>query len=538
MRRDIRGPYVRRSAVILPLGAALLGLFSCRSDAPVEPSTPLFTTAVTRVVNSVADPGTGGCTASQCTLREAINAAGTTAITFAAGLTGPITLAKPVNGGGELLIGSSLTITGPSGGIVIQRASSSPSHRIVHIGAGASVTLTNLSLRNGKIASGGGILNEGTLSLSNSTVSGNSATQGGGIYNKGPLTLTNSTVSGNSASTTSGPAGGIDNHGGFTLVHSTITGNTGCGIFNHNNFILTLTTTTVGQNTGCGIANDGGTLKLTSSSVTGNSSVGISANRGSNTLTQSRVISNHGGGISLGHGPMTLTRSIVSGNSSPGDGGGVANFAGTLTILSSTIMNNSAVGLGGGIFNTVSDPFGRLSSTLTLTNSTVSGNSAGSGGGIDNSDRLGGAGAIITNSTIAFNSAQSGGGGIRQAEGFDDPNGVSLRNSLVAKNTAPAAPDVQGTSFFASFTLIGDGTGSNITNGGGNKVGKVSPNVSAIDPKLGALALNGGPTRTHALLLGSPAIDAASSTNCPAKDQRGVTRPQGAACDMGSYERQ
>src|SRR3954452_6075513 len=183
MRRQIRDPSVRRSAFVLPLGAALLGLIPCRSDTPEEPSAPLFTTAVNRVVNSAADPGTGGCTASECTLREAINAAGTTAITFAAGLTGPITLAKPTNGGGELLIGSSLSITGPSGGMVIQRASSSPNHRVFDIGAGATVTLTNLTVRSGKIATGGGILNAGMLSLNGTTVSGNSATQGGGIYN-------------------------------------------------------------------------------------------------------------------------------------------------------------------------------------------------------------------------------------------------------------------------------------------------------------------------------------------------------------------
>jgi hypothetical protein len=108
----------------------------------------------------------------------------------------------------------------------------------------------------------------------------------------------------------------------------------------------------------------------------------------------------------------------------------------------------------------------------------------------------------------------------------------------VAKNTAPTGPDVLGEFSTARFSLIGDGTGSNITNTDGNQVGNVSPNSSPIDPKLGPLALNGGPTRTHALLLGSPAIDAASTPDCPTTDQRGVLRPQGAACDIGSYERE
>jgi hypothetical protein len=110
-------------------------------------------------------------------------------------------------------------------------------------------------------------------------------------------------------------------------------------------------------------------------------------------------------------------------------------------------------------------------------------------------------------------------------------------------SSAPTGPDVlvlpsPESVVFARFNLIGDGSGSGITNTDGNQVGKVSPNSLPIDPRLGPLADNGGPTRTHALLLGSPAIDAASTPDCPTTDQRGVLRPQGAACDIGSYERE
>jgi len=63
-------------------------------------------------------------------------------------------------------------------------------------------------------------------------------------------------------------------------------------------------------------------------------------------------------------------------------------------------------------------------------------------------------------------------------------------------------------------------------------------NTSPLDPKLGALASNGGPTKTPALRPGSPALDAASTADCPSTDQRGVVRPQGSVCDIGSYERQ
>jgi hypothetical protein len=112
-----------------------------------------------------------------------------------------------------------------------------------------------------------------------------------------------------------------------------------------------------------------------------------------------------------------------------------------------------------------------------------------------------------------------------------------LANTLVARNTSPSGPDLLG-DFEARFSLIGDGTGGRLTDLGGNQVGNVSPNTGPIDPLLGPLANNGGPTSTRALLPGSPAIDAASSGDCPGRDQRGTLRPQGSACDIGSYERE
>jgi hypothetical protein len=138
---------------------------------------------------------------------------------------------------------------------------------------------------------------------------------------------------------------------------------------------------------------------------------------------------------------------------------------------------------------------------------------------------------------VAGNSAQSQGGGILLSGFNEDSPGVSLTNTIVAQNTAPQGRDLFGT-FSARFNLIGDGTGSNVTNTDGNQVGKVAPHSGLIDPRLGPLADNGGATRTRALLSGSPAIDAATSDGCPGRDQRDVSRPQGAACDIGSYERE
>jgi hypothetical protein len=85
-------------------------------------------------------------------------------------------------------------------------------------------------------------------------------------------------------------------------------------------------------------------------------------------------------------------------------------------------------------------------------------------------------------------------------------------------------------------------TGANILISGGHNLvqddtcSPVASDRLGLNPLLGPLAGNGGPTLTHALGAGSPAIDAAGAATCPATDQRGVTRPQGAACDFGFYE--
>ena len=144
------------------------------------------------------------------------------------------------------------------------------------------------------------------------------------------------------------------------------------------------------------------------------------------------------------------------------------------------------------------------------------------------------------NTTVAYNTATETGGGIVQVGYPDEFTLLDLMNALVAKNVAPSAPDVSNDAYAyvsSAYSLIGDGTGSGIANEGGNLVGNVAPYTAPIDPLLGLLNQNGGPTTTHALLAGSPAIDAGTSEGCPATDQRGVSRPQGEACDMGSFER-
>jgi hypothetical protein len=274
---------------------------------------------------------------------------------------------------------------------------------------------------------------------------------------------------------------------------------------------------------GGGIANDlGGDLTLMSSTVLGN---------GASTMG--------GGGIAAISftGKTTLINSTISGNEvtgSSGPGGGGISYVGVLTLTGSTVSGNSSSLAGGGIADA---PAGFFVTHAVLTNSTVSGNSAATvGGGIYTAGT--GATLTLTNSTVVNNLAASQGGGVYHDAGGAGIPPSTLTNTLLARNTAPTAPDLFGTFAAGStrFNLIGIGNGSSGVSDGvdGNQVGSSS---APLDPRLGALANNGGPTNTHALRLGSPALNAASTPEGPTTDQRGVLRPQGLASDIGSYER-
>ncbi|HEX6433009.1 MAG TPA: CSLREA domain-containing protein, partial [Gemmatimonadales bacterium] len=191
---------------LVPLVIPLSLLVACGDHPPTTPDTPSDGPAYSHaaghvVVNSAADPGDGTCNSRNCTLREAINHPSSNEITFASGLSGPITLAPASAGAGQLVINKPLRITGPADGIIIRRRNTDPDTRIFRIGTNGDVWLTRLTIRNGRLGerAGGGIFNDGTLTLVNTTVERNSAEQGGGIYNNGSLDLLSSTISANSA---------------------------------------------------------------------------------------------------------------------------------------------------------------------------------------------------------------------------------------------------------------------------------------------------------------------------------------------------
>ena len=108
-----------------------------------------------------------------------------------------------------------------------------------------------------------------------------------------------------------------------------------------------------------------------------------------------------------------------------------------------------------------------------------------------------------------------------------------INSSIVAGNDASEGPEVYGVLTSKGYNLVQDTSACTIA-------GDTTGNIIGQDPLLGPLRDNGGPTETHALLLGSPAIDAGSCQDAGGNpvltDQRGVARPQGAGCDIGAYE--
>lgn len=249
---------------------------------------------------------------------------------------------------------------------------------------------------------------------------------------------------------------------------------------------------------------------------------------------------NGDGGAIHSFANLTLRDVTLEGNVAGRFGGAILQAGNTLTIVGSTIADNRAgppgtgQGSGGGLH--------AIDATVAVVNSTVSGNSAGAGGGGILSEKTD---MTLVHTTVANNGSNAGGG--IMALGFA-PSSLTLVNSLVAGNVASAAaygPDIvvptgSPVALAASHSLVGTVEGYGITSGSGALVG-VDARFVLDGFGRPLLADNGGGRRTHLLEPGSPAIDAAGATACtdaPVSgiDQRGVTRPQGAACDMGAVE--
>jgi CSLREA domain-containing protein len=301
----------------------------------------------------------------------------------------------------------------------------------------------------------------------------------------------------------------------------------------------------------------GGTPAVTIAHLTVTAGDGVSGgaifNSEALTLTSVNIFNNSasfgGGGIFNSGGTLTVTDSTLADNTSAGSGGAIFNdAAGTVTITGSTLSGNSATLAGGAVHNQDGPNAG--ASVVTATNTTFSGNSAdGSGGAIQTT---GGADEAIAlnNVTITENVADDNNDGTGNGGGIQRFSGtVTMKNTILYGNSdlGGQAPDCGGsvTSDPEGHNIVGTLTGCGYTSISGDWIG--------IDPLLGDLQDNGGPTETHALSApASIAIDAGTDPDLvppvtfgcppPSTDQRGFTRPTDgdgdtiATCDIGAYE--
>ncbi|MGL6339301.1 MAG: DUF4347 domain-containing protein [Waterburya sp.] len=488
------------------------------------------------VVTTADDEDDGDVNGDDLSLREAIaaanNTAGTDTITFESNIN-HIKLTE-----GTLSITDGLEIKG-LGADALTIDGGNQNFAVFSIGDQNLLTPTFTVAMDGVTITGGnnpeaggGIYNLENLKISNSVVSGNtSAKEGGGIFNLiGTTEIINTVISNNTATY----GGGVSNYLGATILNrSTISGNTalknGGGLDNYAGASVALYSR-IEDNTaanGGAIGNHTGAIAVVLSVVSGNTASnnggGIYNENGEATVTLSYIKDNNGnfgGGIASQKENSTtvITNSVVSGNTA-NVGGGVNNYQGNVNIVASTIASNSAQIQGGG----VNTSFGKSN----IINSTISGNSANEGGGVSNFKGQ----TVLLSNTITNNSAFSGSGVIS----YYAPTVTA--SSIIAGNHN--SPDVAGKFFeTAGNNLIGNrGEVTNLVNGeNGDLVGTTD---NPIDPKLRELQDNGGFTPTHALLPGSPAIDAGGNFGINS-DQRGgnFVRPVGLGNDIGAFELQ
>ena len=404
------------------------------------------------------------------------------------------------------------------------------------------VTVINAVLTGGNVAGdGGGAYNAGDLTIKGGLITYNAAGEnGGGVYNEGELTLEGVQLFGN---TSENNGAAVFNNGGDTPATATLT------------FSLISENTAVAPNgDGGGIANEG-VMTIADSEISGNRAEGDSLV--------------YGGGI-FNQGDLKLLRATVGDNSvaltnDSGYGGGIAN-EGYLLVRDSLISDNRVEGdidlLGGGIYSSINafrveDGF---RAGLWIINSTISGNTVTAGhdiaigGGLYARDydccSFEPSVVSIVNSTISDNAVDSTGttfevnaGGAAFVGSFLE---ATIHNSILANSSEAGNPGgdctVVDANFSAAHSLFED------TGDGACGLAAANPdadgNIVGVDPALGPLGGNGGPTATHALLANSPARDKGDNALAvdengdplPA-DQRGfVSRAENGTVDMGAYE--
>lgn len=387
---------------------------------------------------------------------------------------------------GQQVVDKSLNLVGP--GVSTLAVSGNGSSRIFYINPNVTVSLVGLTLENGRTADGtGGIAVEG----------------GGAIYNAGTLRLDGCAIcfnhTGNGENGSLGQvAGGVGGSGG-----------SGAGIFNAAS--LTLINSLISTNS-CGRGGSGG-----SGQNTGGGGGGGGWGGGIYSLGRMFIQGCTLAGNIAGSGGDGGNSGFSPGSGGYGGNGGGLYVQGILAMTDCTIAGNwGGYGGSGGLHT--SYPPGSASS-----------GPGGSGGGIDSSATN----IAVVSCTIVSNAVgvNTQGGGIHA---WTSPNRGGYLNNLIARNTGPVA-DVAGEFHSLGHNLIGVTNGSSGFTAADDLTGS---DAAPCAPKVAALADNGGPTLTLALLPGSPAIDAGAAAGTAATDQRGIVRPQGPGVDMGAFEYQ
>ena len=604
--------------------------------------TPMFVTVLT-VDRTDDTAAASACTASDndCSLRGAIIAANANLsgapveIDLEPGTTYTLTLTNATQENsaatGDLDVTTTLhTVTiigGGSSGLdatIIDAAgmNGGTSHdRVFHLtSSGVNVTLQDLVLQNGKAA------DDGTGGVSTNPATATTHASGGGILNQGTLTLDNVSVEqcqalGRGSPNTTpqfildGRGGGLASLGTATIA---ITGSSFSGNAAHGGDAPNGINNSYGSNAkGGSIYFEGGSLSIEGSRFESSATTG--GNGGD--VDQNSMINGgfgglaQGGGVWLGGGTVGINNTTFentsahggdSGNGGNGaepaggaDGGGLYSLANS-TVTNSTFHLSSATGgrggdafgstclgahnagdgggaRGGAIF---ADGGSLTVNTATFANNSANGGNGGDGGqtngacGMHGMGGLAYGGAVTNNNaatmnikhgTLSLNSAQAGNTGVNQstankpprlvAEGTGGgirvgPGSVTLENTIIAGNTAAngvgdttgaptPGPNVDGTVTSNGHNLLGVATEAIGFTGTGDQTGA--------NPMLAALADNGGPTQTMALTPGSPAIDAGVAAGA-SFDQRGKARtyddpgvinaPTSDGTDIGAFELQ
>lgn len=463
--------------------------------------------AATDKVTSLADDGSSG------TLRF-VMASASPGDTIVFTVTGTITLTQ-----GDLEINKTLIISGP--GAANLTINGAGTFTVFQVDSGVAAVIGGVTIENGYAGAsgGGGINNQGALALIRTTVSNNvqnaDGANGEGIFNSGILTLLDSSVSDNFSSN---DGAGIYNSGTLAVIRSTLSNNecglpgaSGGGIFNSSSGKLTVFSSTLSDNA----VHDGG--------QGGGFFNGGSVNVIFSTISDNEDFFGRGAGI-YNTGSLSMLDTTLSGNSAIEDFGGAMFNSGVATVRASTLTGNSATdgNWGGAIYNNAG--------TLTIVNSTLSGNSTdgGLGGGVYN----GGGTVAMSFSTLTGNSASAG-------SAIYNKGTLTLKSTLLASQSSGGNcnDDGIGSASSGGYNLSDDSTCIFLTQTGDQN----DSGTAGLSPS--GLQNNGGPAQTVALLPTSSAVNAIPVNACTdtfgnsvTRDQRGVKRPQGSACDIGAYE--